>query len=174
MLDKITRFIFGPTFYKIVRVYDLMASEWSSREFRQSCYMPLNHPCCFSYEKGKWTRGNDIFIFTELNSEKEMETNTIILASSFSYINHDEEDYKTSHFELWECRVGKVYKVYGPILGPFDFLNDMTEGKKQLLRTKFETKSMKSNNLHHQLVTNKIKLTKKIFEHRCPTQMVNF
>jgi len=175
MLDKIKRFVFGPTFYKIVRVYNLTISEWgNSRNFRQSCYIPLNHPCCLSYEKEKWTKSDDIFIFTELNSEKELISNTMVLASSFAFINHNEEDYKNSHFELWKCRAGQTYKVYRPILGPFDFLNDMTKGKKLLLRSKYIVESIKSNNLHVQLVTDKIKLTEKIFEHQCPTQRVDF
>lgn len=148
-------------FYKIVRVFTTTPNlKWM--EIRHSCYIPLNHPCSIIYEKGKWISGDNLFVFTSTLMVKHLVQHVNTLA--FSYAQEKYSGVNHSHFELWKCKIGTAHKVIDVTLNPDRFINEIEKGRDMLINAIEPT--LLEVDKPPQVVTNKIKLVKKIYEHR--------
>ena len=128
------------------------------------------------YKDGVWVKGDDLFVYGKEEDVEELKFHVEILADSFSVVDkHElkEKYFKNGYFELWECRVGKIQKLYGKILSPHLFLRDPVSGKIYKSISKSFTDNTYTRSLPCQLVTDKVKFTKKVFEYISPIRTVD-
>jgi hypothetical protein len=160
--------LFNKKYHKIVRTVKYN----NNNIIRHSCWIPFDNKFSIKYEEKNWSHGCDLFVF-ECNDEDDiskLKRLVMSICSSLSVvdpennINDRDDELNYIQIELWQCMIGKQnIPINTQYLMPVHvFLNHPNSCKDHLQKAKDNKEFYPKPK---QLVTDKIKLIKKIFTH---------
>lgn len=156
--------LFFKRYYKIVRSIQYRTFT-GNIEIKHSCWIPYGNKFSVQYEKGKWTTGDDLFVF-EYDNIDILKNLVQSICLSYSVVDSISEDSDYSNYvktELWECMIGQYNSINNihHIKPVHLFLKDPEFGKNRLREAKESDAII--NVKPKQIVTDKIKLTDKVY-----------